>query len=181
MPPAASKPPSPPNDITGLLPAPVDPLPIALAALACIAAGIGLYFFLKSRKDKPEVARKPKVKSVRDQVADMILQLEKMTPLTPFEVREREEFFFQLSVMLRSFLELKSGMPLTDMTTLEISRTWESLGVDMNPDDKRQALEFLVQADRIKFAKEDIGVVQAERFRDTIVGWLRTMDGRMMR
>ena len=178
--PAASKP-KPPNDISGLLPPPTDWVLIAGVGLFVVIVVLCLFMLFRWYKNNKiqKLSAVPKV-SV-DDVAEMILQLEKMQPMTPFAAKEREEFFFELSVKLRTFLELKSGTPFTDMTMSEISRVWDDLAVEMGSADKQQALEFLMQADRIKFAKEDVGVVQAERFRDTVVGWLRTVDGRMMR
>lgn len=171
---------APPHEVGGLI-APPPPWEIWLmSGIALVVFATFALWAWKKWRSRDAYESKPS-QPKKDVVAEMILELEKLTPEDPFNHQERTEFFFKLTSRLKFFLELKTKIPLSDMTLNEVVVAWDGVDVGLSQEEKGQALEFLKEADLVKFAKVEVGVVQAERLRDNVVGWLREVDGRMLR
>ena len=85
-------------------------------------------------------------------------------------------FYFQISEVVRAYVEGRFGLKSTDLTTEEILANVASLG-ELAPDQNRVLRAFLVDTDQVKFAHREpsrgdiegtyeqaLGFVEATRF-----------------
>jgi len=118
--------------------------------IAVLAALILLIIYLKKfLRKKEEVISKPKIVDNRP---PYIIALELLAKLKRQKLLEKGDFlnfYFQLSYILRIFLELKYKFNAVEMTTSEIR---ENLVLD-DFKEKSRILEFMNAADKVKFAK----------------------------
>lgn len=168
----------PPHDIYELT-APRTPWDLwVLASILGVALILFLIFFIRKWKQRIPSAEPAKVmKKTVDPKVELANRLHRLEAKTPFLLQEREEFFYQLSMILRGFIELKTGLRATDMTSQEISEQLEQQRSPLSDQEVSAVLSFLHRADQIKFAGEDIGVVEAERNKADVEQWARSLMG----
>jgi len=115
-------------------------LPWVIIALIACAAGIGLFMWLKRRRnrrvfvisqDPPHTVAKKDIDELESQGL--------------FEKGHIKEFYFRFSEIMRRYLESLRGFPAAEYTTQEIALT-----IDNQED--RELLPLLQQADLVKFA-----------------------------
>ena len=171
---------APPHDIQGLSPY-VTPwqywVILGSGILLAILFGLWLYRFLRTKKAPVEGPVVPMKKA--DPFDTFLKDLYDLKPQTPFKGQDQVDFFYGLSLILRGFLEAKTGINLTDMTYHEISKVLPSTKTALSDDEMADAMAFLAKADQIKFADLEVGIVEAERYQEKIEGWARTLHGRM--
>ena len=166
----------PPEDLDGLRPAAVSWNVAWVVAGLVVALWLFRYIFRRLRvKDPPAVAQPAEPREPIQ--TTLVKRLRGLEPQIPFEQREREEFFFALSMVLREVIEFKSGLRLTDMTYKEIEETLPEQRTPLGDDELREVLEFLKKADQIKFAGKGLGVIEADADKEKVVGWVRVLLG----
>ena len=117
----------------------------ALIALGVILIALAVWWFMKRRKDKttPEPVIPP------DQAANEALAgLEKKTDLTS------REYGFEISAILRAYLEGRFVFPALEMTTEELSPCLARLGLNSAMASRVRA--FLKETDMAKFAGAEL-------------------------
>ncbi len=171
---------TPPHDIVGLTPYKLPWSYIALSILGlAVLFGVGFWLIKKIRREKQIEAARPV-----DPEQVLLDRLYRLKPSEPFTTAAREDFFFELSMILREFVEIKTGIAVTDMTTPEIMgrlTPWVGKpGFNLNSEELTRLGLFLEKADSIKFAHAESGIVEAEQARDRVFDLVRTLLGRML-
>jgi len=152
-------PPELPHDINGLV-AYQSPLWMLIVAGLCgLVVAALLFFYLKKRWPKKQKSEE-KVKAV-DPVLASIRSFKSLEPMEPFHRKAQIEFFFQLSLAFREYLEIIFGVHATDMTTSELKSN-AKVKDSLSNDTYHRVMELLEQSDMIKFAEQEVTVAQAK-------------------
>lgn len=143
------------EDIRGLKPLrevqpPIPWLQIVLGLIGAALAGAALWWYLRQRaKRKDDIPLIPP-----HEVAFEALSRLRSTDFDdPVSVRL---FYFQISEVVRTYVEGRFGMNATDLTTEEILANLESLD-QLAPDQSEVLRAFLMDTDQVKFAHREPG------------------------
>ena len=120
---------------------------IALSLIVLIAIVILTIYLIKKRKPKPETILTPR--PIMEILWERYYSLEQSKI---WETGGEKEFQFELSLILRSFLEFKYNMKAVEETTKNITIQLTSLGI--NRKEKEDFLHILNFSDMVKFAKQ---------------------------
>lgn len=111
-----------------------------LVVLGACTAGLGLFLWLKRRRQKkglPRVQVLPHIAAERD--------IHELASQRIFEKGHVKEFYFRFSEILRRYLESLRGFPAAEYTTQEIA-------LSIHAPEDRKILPLLQDADLVKFA-----------------------------
>ena len=120
---------------------------VALGLIALIGIVILTIYLIKKRKPKPETIAAPR--PIMEILWERYYSLEQSKI---WESGGEKEFQFELSLILRSFLEFKYNMKAVEETTKNITIQLTSLGI--NRKEKEDFLHILNFSDMVKFAKQ---------------------------
>lgn len=167
----------PPHDISGLTPKPPPYKEWAFyACLSLLVVFLVLFLYKKLRRRVvPDIIKPSKPKL--DPRAGLKGRLQRLQISDSFGKSEREEYFFELSLILRNFIEIKTSLKLTDMTYREIEKSLRQERLPFANEEIEQILSFLSKADQIKFACRQVGVIEAEKDKEQVVEWIRNLYG----
>ncbi len=115
-------------------------LPWVIIALIACAAGIGLFLWIKRRRNRMAfgISQDPPHTLAKKEIDELESQ-------ELFEKGHIKEFYFRFSEIMRRYLESLRGFPAAEYTTQEIA-------VSIQKQEDRQLLPLLQQADLVKFA-----------------------------
>lgn len=165
----------PPHDILGAVPyeTPLWMLVgLVLLALLCLATA---YWLWKRRPLKPAVAAPEPVPALGPE--DWLKELMLLAPPSPFDAEAREAYYFELTRILKNFLQFDAKKPLVDMTTEELMAEFPRLSLSLKRDQREDVQAFVLKADQIKFAHSEVGRTEAEQDRALVEKWARGMSG----
>lgn len=134
-------------------------LPI-VAALAGIVAVIllGMWFFERYRRKRATkaLARKPAHEEALESLQNLLKR-------NLVEQGRFKEFCFEVSFILRTYLENRFKIPAVDFTTEEILKGVNERDGVIDGEMKPLLAEFLVDTDRVKFAKHQPSTQEIEK------------------
>ncbi len=115
-------------------------LPWVIIALIVCAAGIGLFLWIKRRRNRRSfgISQDPPYTLAKREIDELESQ-------RLFEKGHIKEFYFRFSEIMRRYLESLRGFPAAEYTTQEIA-------LSIQKQEDRQLLPLLQQADLVKFA-----------------------------
>jgi len=115
-------------------------LPWVIIALIACAAGIGLFLWIKRRRNRRAfgISQDPSHTLAKKEIDELVSQ-------GLFEKGHIKEFYFRFSEIMRRYLESLRGFPAAEYTTQEIA-------LSIQKQEDRQLLPLLQQADLVKFA-----------------------------
>lgn len=158
-----------PHDIHGLIPYQptlLDYWPWLLAGALTLLACSLLWRWWSKRKKQPKPV--PPV-NPWDLIERRILALQ---PNEPFVGKDREQFFYDLSLALREAIERRTGLRATDMTLSELCSPLARLSPFAH-ESTDAVLAFLKRADFIKFAEapasRDEALLDAQNVRQWVM------------
>jgi len=131
-------------------------LPWVIIALIACAAGIGLFLWIKRRRNRRAfgISQDPPHTLAKREIDELESQ-------RLFEKGHVKEFYFRFSEIMRRYLESLRGFPAAEYTTQEIA-------LSIQKQEDRQLLPLLQQADLVKFsdltpkpAKKDDEIIKA--------------------
>jgi hypothetical protein len=158
-----------PHDIRGLLPY-VPWGTYLLWFLLGAAALAGLLYLWKVLKRR----RKERPVAPVDPWDDLKGRLGRLRPQLPFGRKEQEDFFFQLSLMLREAIELRTRIRATDLTSDELKEPLRRR-LPLPPAGIQAVLAFLERADLVKFAEAPSDRGEAEEALGQVGAWVREL------
>lgn len=138
-----------------------------LLALAIIAA---VWYWYKNRKKAPEVV-------IVDYWAELTEKVQKLSPEHALASGQEKEYYFQLSLFLRSAIELATQIRATDMTFRELSPLMDKR-LPMIGEELLAMKEFLKVADLVKFADRPATEGEARHFKQSLQHWISTLKPR---
>ncbi len=162
-----------PHGLRGLLSYPFsweDAWPWLLALLVLLLV-LGLLFYLWKKNQK---SRPAKVEAPEDPFRVLERQLQNLQPPDPFLGKQGVQFFFELNMLLRQFLELCSGLAATDLTLQELKeplRTKSPLSRETTED----LIRFLERSESIKFANVPTDLAEARQSYTQVQEWVSYM------
>lgn len=126
-------------------------LPWILLGLLVLAAGAGIYWYLRKRKKKePVFVLRPKV--VLQPHEQALQELESLRQKKLWQAGKVKEYHSELTEILRRYIEERFRIPALEQTTAEITRGLTS--VSECPHSSLDRLgSILILADMVKFAK----------------------------
>ena len=140
---------------------------IVLITLAVLAAGWALWQWWKRyQANKPKAPRDP-----WDVLEERLTVLQ---PPVPFTKTAGEDFFAQLSLILREAIERRTQIPATDRTSQELRLPLRSK-LPLDPSATEALLVFLDRADFIKFAKAPTDTAEAMSAHSHVQTWLKAL------
>jgi len=115
-------------------------LPWVIIALIACAAGIGLFLWIKRRRNRRAfgLSQDPPHTLAKKEIDELESQ-------RLFEKGHVKEFYFRFSEIMRCYLESLRGFPAAEYTTQEIA-------LSIHNQEDRQLLPLLQQVDLVKFA-----------------------------
>lgn len=139
------------TDIRDIKPLERVPLPlpwgwIALGALALLALALLAYWLWRRRRAKPEA---PPLSA--HEVAFAALDRLAATDFADRAALRRA--YFELSEVIRAYVEARFGLNATDLTSEEIVRRLPAL-TELDPVDGERLHRFLADTDRVRFASD---------------------------
>jgi hypothetical protein len=158
-----------PHDIRGLLPY-VPWGTYILWFLIGAAALAALLYFLRVRRRRRHERPAPPI----DPWDDLKNRLRALRPGLPFGRKEQEEFFFQVSLLLREAIELRTKIRATDLTCQELKEPLRRK-LPMAQTDIDGILAFLERADMIKFAEAPSDRAEADTAAGQVAAWAREL------
>ena len=163
-----------PHDIEEILPYVVPWWQYAVAAATVIILAAGVYLlwrWLKNRKKTEPVVRV-------DHWAELSEALQKLSPEHMLANAQAKEFYFQLSLILRTAIELATGIRATDMTYRELAPLMEKK-LRVKTEDLKSMQEFLKIADLVKFADRPATTGEAIHFKQELMLWVAMLKPKM--
>jgi hypothetical protein len=176
LPPVASgQAPTGPHDIEEILPYIIPWWHYALVVAGLLlVAGIAaaVWYWYKKRKKEPEVV-------VVDHWAELSETVQKLRPEEALAQGQAKEFYYQLSILLRTAIELATQLRATDMTFRELSPLMDKK-LPVNGEELRAMKEFLNIADLVKFADRPATEGEARHFKQSLQLWISTLKPRQV-
>ncbi len=156
-----------PHDVRGLVPytPPLWMMVAAGAGLAVLLLVAVWGFWYWRRRRQHAVAAAPSVWSVLQE------RLHALKPPVTTTGRATEEFFYQVSLLLREGLELRTGIRATDLTTQELRQALRDVP-SLGATEAGQMMQFFARADMIKFAEEPAADGEAQQSQRQASLWL---------
>ncbi len=119
----------------------------ALLALAVVTICVVLWLVRRRRT--------PAAVAYVDPSHAALVALDALTDMTPRDRISGQRLQTQLSMILRNWLESRWSLRATDMTTEELAENL-LLARTLGAENREALLDVLVQADRVRFADEDM-------------------------
>jgi hypothetical protein len=140
--------------------------PKLLLALMILLACALLYFLWKRYFKK-------KIKEVVPEDPFVVLEsrLAKMHPPEPFEGKSCVQYFFDLNMIFRQFIELTSGVPATDLTLQELKEPLRFKS-PLSRDTTEEVIRFLERSENIKFAGFFTDINEAKESHLQVMRWV---------
>jgi hypothetical protein len=158
-----------PHGIRGLAEYPMIVIPFWVIALVSVillgAISWGLWHWW--RKKHPKVSIEKRIHPL-DQLRD---QIEKLRPPEPFLGKAQEDYFYNLSMSLRQFIEELLKIPATDRTLKELREPLRQM-LPLSRERVGEVIGFLERADMIKFAQAPTSFEEALRCHDDVKLWV---------
>ncbi|HOZ00579.1 MAG TPA: hypothetical protein PLG20_02095 [Candidatus Syntrophosphaera sp.] len=146
------------------------------ALLALMLALLGLYFWLKRAKPPQQAAAEPETKPVPEQaLPPWKIALNKLDELNSLDLLAQGEYIrhhYELSMIMREFLEARYRFAAVEMTTSEIMQATYKIFIDKTT----EVIRFLRYCDRVKFAKYIPSPGEAEEAMAWFRGWLQSYE-----
>jgi len=167
--------PSGPHDIEEILPYVIPWWQIALVVagilgLAAIIAGI--WYWYKNKKAVPEI-------TIVDHWAELSEKIQHLKPDEALAQGQAKEFYFQLSLLLRSAIELATEVRATDMTFRELAPFLDKK-LPVSGEELHAIKEFLTIADMVKFADRPATEGEAVHFKQCLMRWVSSFKPRQV-
>ncbi len=146
-----------------------------LLALALALLAIVIFFLRRQREEEPS---KPQAAAPAAPVTPLpawkvaLNQLEALDAQQLLEKGEHIRYHFQLSQILRQFLEAKYRFPALEMTTSEIAQSAQCARIGQ----RAEVLRCLRYCDRVKFAKYLPAPAEVDNVRLWLRGWLQSFE-----
>ncbi len=164
----------PPHGIMDLQPQSAD-WGLVILSLLIVLFLVFVGYWLYRRYQSRQKARPTGPLSSRAAAADPWTLLDQrwaqLQIANPWTRENCEEFFFQLSFMLRQALELRTGLPITGQTLAETRRSLEK-NLSLSANFQQELLQFLSQAEQLKFAGLWIDAAESSVWQQKVKGWL---------
>jgi hypothetical protein len=161
-----------PHDIRGLVPYEAQWRRLALPALLALIAVLvvtALALWWRRRRRRPAPVAPPE-----DPWDALLRRIRTLALKTPFERLAQEEFFFELSMLLREGIELRTGVRATDLTFQELRAPLRAK-LPLATAEVERVLGFCERADQVKFAGTGSDRAEADAARSTVDGWVRQL------
>jgi hypothetical protein len=157
-----------PHDIRGLVPYETPWYMYAAYVGAGVLLALAIYLLYKwwQRKQANKVI--PEV--VVDHWAEVKKKIKHSHPQEPFEKPQQIEFFYQMSLLLRECIELRTKIRATDLTYQELKDPIDRK-LPLKSNEKTDILLFLERADMIKFAEKKTTLDEAREYKKQIGLW----------
>lgn len=143
---------------------------ILVVALFLLLLGVLVYWLYHRNKAKPSHVPEPVVDPY-DELNKTILALE---PSEPFTGKAVEDYYFELGLLFRRFIELKTKVPATDLTYKELLSPLRAK-LPLSPTELDGVFAFFKQADFIKFAKAKSDIESARESHKQVCRWVSLM------
>ena len=167
-----------PHDVYGLVPYQPPLWGYIIAAAIGLATLLALYMLWKKYR-KHKMAAKP-LEPKADPLKVCLAALRALEPTEPFTRREQNNFFFQLSMIFREYIELTLNVPATDSTTGEL-KTHLARVFTIDRETKKSYIQFLESADMVKFAEKEVSLQSAEEQKNLILSWVEHLENQRIR
>jgi hypothetical protein len=167
--------PTGPHDIEELIPYVIPWWHYALVILCVLmVAGIiaGFWYWYKNRKKEPVIP-------VVDHWAELSESVQKLKPDEALANGQAKEFYYQLSLFLRTAIELSTQVRATDMTFRELSPLMDKK-LPVQGEELLAMKEFLKTADLVKFADREATEGEARHFKQSLQLWISALKPRVV-
>ena len=104
-------------------------------------------------------------------------RINSLMPSAQFEHKAQVEYYYQLSMMLREAIELRTNIRATDLTYQELKKPIESK-LPVKSDVSSEVLLFLERADLIKFAEQPATLEEATHAKALVTRWTQLLTPR---
>lgn len=163
---------SPPHGLMGLEKAAEpwqNPWLWLVAGLIMLFLGTLLYLYKRKQKEA-QLALTPSA----DPWQRLLAELQAVAPLASESPEALEAYYGSLSQLLREGLELRFGFQASSQTLPELEKSL-SARTEISGEQRRAWLDFLEQADRIKFAAARSSLSERQSWRDELKNWLQQL------
>lgn len=167
--------PTGPHDIEEILPYIIPWWHYALIVGGILlVAGIiaGIWYWYKNRKKTPAVV-------AVDHWAELSERVQKLKPDEALANGQAKEFYYQLSLLLRTAIELSTQVRATDMTFRELSPLMDKK-LPLQVEELLAMKEFLKIADLVKFADREASEGEARHFKQSLQLWISSLKPRVV-
>lgn len=152
-------------------------LPIWVYYILITIAILGIIYLIlhrrkRTRIDTTEKANIPSSTSLDPPWKIALKQLDELLSLNLIQKGEYIRHHYELSLILRQFLERKYRFPAVEMTTSEIQQVADRLYIASS----QEVLNFLKYCDRVKFAKYIPTREEIEKYENWLRSWLQSFE-----
>ncbi len=140
-----------------------------LIVAAIIAA---IWYWYKNRKKELEVIKV-------DHWAELTEKVQRLSPDDALALGQAKEYYFQLSLFLRTAIELATQIRATDMTFRELSPLMDRK-LPVGGEELQAMKEFLKVADLVKFADRPATEGEAGYFKQSLQLWISALKPRQV-
>jgi hypothetical protein len=163
-----------PHGIMGMQPQAMPWMSVILWSLGfLLLVLIGWFLWTRLRR---KALKKPIAAAVSP--VDPWVQLEQK--LQTLDIREPwsreacEDFFFQLSFVLREALELRTGLPITGQTLAETKKSLEKSPA-LSANFQQDLIKFLSLSEQLKFAGQWLSANESVEWREKVKSWMEQL------
>lgn len=117
--------------------------------------------------------RRKKVKEVIPEHPFILLErkLSSLQAPEPFEGKKSTQYFFDLNMIFRQFIELSFAIPATDLTLKELREPLR-LKSSFSRELTEEVLKFLERTERLKFAGVSTNIEEAKECHAQVLQWV---------
>lgn len=151
------------------------PIWIYYLLIALALSGI-IYLILQRRnKSKKDSTIKEDISSSASLEPDWKIALKNLDELLSLDLIQKGEYIrhhYELSLIIRRFLERRYRFPAVEMTTSEIQQFMDRIYISGS----QEVLDFLKYCDKVKFAKYIPSREEIEEYENWLRSWLQTFE-----
>ena len=161
------------HDIKGLVPYKWTALDYGLlvGAILLVVAAVFLLWYLWRRYQLTKAKAIPGLSYF-----EMLQQrLQTLQPPTPFTGKNAQNYYLQLNMLMREYLEYKLKIRSTDMTTQELLK-YLPMYLPTHFTDRHTLQEFFKRAEEVSFANKSTPVDEAKTWHSQVQTWVQMLN-----
>ena len=144
---------------------------LGIGFFSLVLASLILYLLMKYQEKFASKETQQTQRPAEDPVSTIRKALSTISPQEPFSKDQQVSFFYELSLIFRKAVELKTGLAATDMTYAELEPVLQK-NLPFESEQMNRVFAFLKQSDFIKFSDNVTTIPEAREALYQVRDWV---------
>lgn len=141
---------------------------LLLVLLILFVSGLLYWYRIRRNRKQPIQEREDPLLTIRKAIVLLV-------PPDNFDRKAQEEYYYQLNIKFRHFIELKRNFPATDSTLQEIKEPLKKKLL-LEEDTVVSIIQFFEKSEFIKFAERESTRTEAELDKQKVLTWIKLLE-----